>query len=138
MSGLEAFMIEKKNEEIEYIVSKRFIDKNGEIIPFKLKPITSKENNNIRKNCYTKTPIPGKRNQFTREFDTAKYIMELALACVTFPNLNDKDLQDYYKVMGASDLLGAMLTPAEFDDLSEKLQELHGYNLEEKVEEAKN
>lgn len=138
MSNFEAFMIEKGNEEIEYVVSKRFLDGEGKPVPFKLKPITSKENNNIRKGCYIKIPIPGKRNQFTRDFDTSKYVMELALACITFPNLNDEKLQNYYKVMGASELLGAMLTPAEFDDLSEKLQELNGYNLEEKVEEAKN
>lgn len=138
MSNFEAFMIENNKNEIEYVVSNRFVDKDKNPIPFKLKPISSKENNNIRKGCYTKVPIPGKKNQFTREFDTNKYITELAIACVTYPNLNDKELQDFYKVMSASDLLGAMLTPAEFDDLSEKLQELNGYNLEERVEEAKN
>ena len=138
MSDFEAFMIENKNEEIEYIASTRFIDKNGKVMPFKLKSISSKENNNIRKGCYTKTPIPGKKNQFTRDFDTNKYITELAVTCITYPNLNNKELQDYYNVMSAEDLLGAMLTPAEYDDLSEKLQEINGYNLEDKVEEAKN
>lgn len=138
MSNFEAFMIENKKDEIEYIVSSRFVNEDKSPIPFKLKPISSKENNNIRKGCYIKVAIPGKKNQFTREFDTNKYITELAIACVTYPNLNDKELQDFYKVMSASDLLGVMLTPAEFDNLSEKLQELNGYNLEEKVEEAKN
>ncbi len=138
MSNFEAFMIENKNEEIEYVVSDRFKNPDGRVIPFKLRTITSKENNDIRKDCYTKVQVPGRRGQYTREFDSTKYIREITLACVTFPNLNDKQLQDFYKVMGASELLEIMLTPGEYDNLSAKVQEINGYNLEEKVEEAKN
>lgn len=139
MSNFEAFMIENTTEEIEYVVSNRFKDKAGKVIPFKLKCINSKENNDIRKDCYTKVAIPGKRGQYTKEFDVAKYTTNLILACVVSPNLNDKDLQDYYNVMGAEAVLGKMLKPSEYDDLAAKVQEINGYNsLEEDIEEAKN
>jgi len=138
MSNFEAFMIENNEKEIEFVVSNRFKGADGKPVPFKLKPINSKENNDIRKACYKKIPVPGKRGQYTNDFDTPKYLMELALACVTYPNLNDEQLQNHYHVMGAGELLGVMLTPGEFDDLTEKLQEINGYNIEEKVEEAKN
>lgn len=136
--NFEAFMIENQNEDIEFIVSERFKGTDGKVVPFKLKSITSKENNDIRKECYIKAPIMGKKGQYTKDFDSSKYLNKLALACITYPNLNDAKLQDFYKVMGAEALLGAMLTPGEFDNLTEKLQEINGYDLEKAIEEAKN
>lgn len=138
MYEFEAFMIENNNEEVEYTVSNRFKGKDGKVVPFKLKNITSKENNEIRKGCYTKVQIPGRKGQYTKELDTEKYMCEMVLACVVYPNLNDENLQDHYHVMGAKELLEKMLTPGEYDNLSRKVQEINGYNLEESIEEAKN
>ena len=49
MSNLQAFMIEKKEEVFEYVASKNFKDENGKPIPWKLKTITAKENEDLRK-----------------------------------------------------------------------------------------
>ena len=64
----------------------------------------------------------------------------MATRCVVFPNLNDKDLQDSYGVMGAEKLLKEMLKPGEYQDLIKKIQEVNGFNvsMDELVEEAKN
>lgn len=60
--------------------------------------------------------------------------------CVVYPNLNDKELQDSYGVMGAESLVKTMLKPGEYIDLINKVQEVNGYNVtqEDLVEEAKN
>lgn len=137
--NLEAFMIEEKEEIIEYVASKRFKNKEtGEVEPWKLRTITAEENQNLRKDCYIKAQVTGKRGQYTKDFDTQKYLGLLAEKCVVEPDLQNVKLQDFYKVQGARQLLGKMLRPGEYDDLMEKIQEINGYSLEEKVEEAKN
>ncbi|MCI9000902.1 MAG: phage portal protein [Clostridia bacterium] len=137
--NLEAFMIEEKEEVVEYVASLRFKDKEGNPIPWKLKSITAKENDELRKQCYKQVQVSGKRSQYKQDFDTSKYLELLALKCIVEPNLNDAKLQDFYHVMKAEDLLKEhLLKPAEYDNLVSKLQEINGYDLEEAVEEAKN
>ncbi len=137
--SLEAFMIEEKEELIDYVASTRFKDKQGNPIPWKLKTITAKENDELRKQCYKQIQVAGKRNQYKQDFDTVKYLELLAIKCIVEPNLNSAELQDFYHVMGAEDLLKEhLLKPAEYDNLVTKLQEINGYDLQEAVEEAKN
>ena len=137
--NLEAFMIEEKEEVIDYIASQRFKDKEGKPIPWKLKTITAKENDELRKQWYKQIQVPGKRGQYRQDFDSSKYLELLAEKCIVEPNLNDAKLQDFYHVMGAEDLLKEhLLKPAEYDNLVAKLQEINGYDLDEAVEEAKN
>ena len=132
--SFKEFMIEEAEQElVEYVASKRFKDAEG-------RPLTTKENDAIRKQCYIKTQVPGKRGQYTKDFDSAKYLLMVAEKCVVYPNLHDKDLQDFYHVMGIEDLLKEHLlkVPGEYDDFTAKLQEINGYDIEEAVEEAKN
>lgn len=137
--NLEAFMIEEKEEIVEYVASTRFKDEQGNPIPWKLRTLTAKENDEIRKQCYKQIQVPGKRSQFKQEFDTVKYLELLAEKCIVEPNLNAVELQDYYHVMSAVDLLKEhLLKPAEYDDLVTKLQEINGYTLQEAVDEVKN
>ena len=137
--NLEAFMIEEKEEMFKYIASTRFKDEEGKPIAWKLRTITAKENDDIRKQCYKQIQVPGKRGQFRQEFDSSKYLESLAVKCIVEPNLNSVELQDFYHVMTPADLLKEhLLKPAEYDNLISKLQEINGYNLEEAVEEAKN
>lgn len=137
--NLEAFMIEEKEEAIEYVASSRFKNKEGKPIPWKLRTITAKENDEIRKQCYKQIQVVGKRGQYRQDFDSQKYLELLAIKCIVEPNLNSVELQDFYQVMNPADLLKEhLLKPAEYDNLIAKLQEINGYNLEEAVEEAKN
>ncbi len=137
--NLEAFMLEEKEEVIEYIASTRFKDKEGKPIAWKLRTITAKENDEIRKQCYKQVQVTGKRGQYRQDFDTQKYLELIAVKCILEPNLNAVELQDYYHVMSPADLLKEhLLKPAEYDNLISKIQEINGYNLEDAVEEAKN
>ncbi len=135
--SLESFMIKNEAQEVDYVASKRFVDKEtGKPEVWKLKSITADENDAIRKQCY-KQVQNGKK--ITREFNTVKYLEMLVDKCVVYPDLHDVKLQDFFGEMDAIIMLKRhMLTPGEYDDLTQKIQEINGYNLEEEIEEAKN
>ena len=137
-SGLDA------DEIVEYVASKRFKDKKGNPQPWKIKAIDSDLDEAIKKECTKRVPVVGvngrRTGQFTQETDTDKYIGKLCVACTVFPNLNDSELQDFYKVKGADALLKKMLKPGEYTEYKAKIMEVNGYDMsmEELVDEAKN
>lgn len=142
MSNLSAFLAGNAllEEEVEYEASKRFIGSDKKPVKWKIACITSDEDDMIRKSCTKKVAIPGKKNVFIPETDWDKYAAKLAVRCITFPDLNDVELQDSYKVMGAENLLQKMLKPGEYRALLEEVQKVNGFDIgmAELVEEAKN
>lgn len=141
MSKLKAFL--KQNainvEEEKINVSDRFTE-DGVPVKWVVKPITSQQDEILRKECTKRIPVNGKRGQYTQETDYNKYLGKMATTCTVFPNLNDKELQDSYGVMGAEDLLKTMLLPGEYAAYIEQVQEICGFDvtLDDKIEEAKN
>ena len=134
--SLESFMLKDEVQEIEYVASKRFKDKEGNYEKWKLKTITADENDAIRKQCYKQIQA-GKRMK--QEFDTVRYLELLADKCVVYPDLHNVELQNHYGEMDAIKLLKKhLLNPGEYDDLMQKIQEINGYSLDDAVEEAKN
>ena len=138
--SLSAFLNPIKEENIDYIASKRFVDENGEAVKWVIKSITSEEDEAIRKSCTKKVQVPGKKGQFTMETDYESYMGKLAANCTVYPNLNDAELQNGYNTMGSDKLLKAMLKPGEYALYLRKVQEVNGYDepLEDLVDEAKN
>ena len=140
--SLTAFFAENAAtvDQVDFVVSTRFKGEDGKPIPWKIKTITGTEDEALRKSCAKRVPIPGKRNQYQRETDYDMYLGKLAVACTVFPNLNDKELQDSYKVMGAEALLKTMLTPGEYANYMSKVQEVCGFDttIQDEVDEAKN
>ena len=146
--SLSAFLAENalSVENVKFVASKRFLsdelDDKGKRKPmeWEIKAITGTEDEALRKSCAKRFPVPGKKNQYQKETDYDMYLGKLAVACTVFPNLNDKDLQDSYKVMGSEALLKTMLTPGEYADYLTKVQEVCGFEttLQDEVDEAKN
>ena len=61
------------------------------------------------------------------------------MACTVFPNLNDANLQDSYRVKSAEALLKTMLTSGEYTDYLIKVQEVCGFEaMQDEVDLAKN
>ena len=140
--GLQAFLAENavKVENVRHVVSNRFRDETGNPIPWEIRCISSAEDEGLRKASTKRVPVPGKKNQYTSETDFNLYLGKLAGACTVYPNLNDKELQDSYKVMGAEALLKTMLTAGEYAEYLSKIQSICGFDvtIEDEVEEAKN
>lgn len=122
----------------EFVVSKRFKDKDSKPIPWKLVSITEDENQELRKAATKK--VKGRNGVYTPEFDTNDYLAKMVGASVVYPNLKDVELQKSYGVRGAEALLRKMLLPGEFTALMERVQALNGYDqdLNELVDEVKN
>lgn len=164
MSDFSIFMAGNvvDSEVYEYVASKRMLtdepelDKDGKPIvigtdskgnpiykmqpaKWKIKAIDSDLDEALRKECTKKVPS-GKRGQFTNETDSDKYIGRMCVACTVYPDLNNAELQDSYKVKSADALLKKMLLPGEYTEYKAKVMEVNGYDMsmEELVDEAKN
>lgn len=131
MSKLQAFFSQnvKYDKHLDVIISERFIDENGKLIPWKIRSMSEKENELIRKN----TPRDKKGN-----IDGEAYAVKLVAESVVFPNLKDADLQKSYGVMGAEDLIKEMLLSGEYSRLCQKVQEANGFDINEMIQYAKN
>ena len=144
---LELFFAENvaDEENVKYVASERFKDKNGKPIPWELRALSAEENNAIKEQCITRKQVPGKRGQYTNEFDNIKYISLLCVNSIVSPDLRNAKLQDNWSkkaghpIMNEIDLLNTMLKSGEYDLLSAKVQEVNGYvDPNEDIEEAKN
>lgn len=142
MGDLSCFLAQNaiKVENVKYVASRRFLDKDKKPMEWEIEAITSTEDEGLRKACTKRVPVVGKKGQHTLETDYNLYLGKLAARCTAFPNLNDQELQDSYHVMGADALLKAMLTSGEYANYLEKVQEVNGFDapMDEVVEDAKN
>lgn len=138
MSGLSAFLREnkKENKNIKYRASNKFLDENGKPVEWEIRPLRSREADAIRTEC-TEVGAKGKKVSI----DTAKFNRMVAARCTVFPNLNDRELQDSYEVMGSEELIQELLdNDGEYQMYCRKVLEVSGYDKSDAdlVEEAKN
>lgn len=139
MSDFKDFMlnnVEPIENEVEVKLS-RFKS------PFRVKALTSAEEQECRNEATKKTKIG--KNRFRSELDTLQYQNLLALKAITYPNLNDIDLQNSYNkpnkppIKSAEQLLLAMFKAGELLALIGKINEISGFDEDtDLVEEAKN
>ena len=143
MSKFSRFMKANKitKELTTYVATKSLTDENGVPLPWTIKPLTTKENDDIRDDCMIEVPIPGKPNVYRQKLNTTKYIAKMICACVVEPNLYDADLQDSYDVKTPEDLLREMVDdPGEYQNFASFIQNYNGFDttIEDKIDEAKN
>lgn len=143
MSNFSQFMKGNKikKENTTFPATKSLLDENGNPLEWTIKPLTTKDNENIRDNCMIEVPVVGKPNVFRPKLDTSKYMCKIICASVVEPNLYDKELQDSYGVMTPEDLVKEMIDdPGEYQTFAAFIQDFNGFNttLSDKVEEAKN
>lgn len=131
----------KVRENTEYAATKSLCDENGEPLKWTIKPLSTRDNENIRETCTIDIPITGKPGMYRQKLDTSKYMSKLICASVVEPNLYDKDLQDSYGVMTPEELIYEMIdNPGEYTEFADFIQNYNGFDesLQDKVDEAKN
>ena len=143
MSKFARFMKQNKikKENTTFAPTKSLLDENGEPIKFIIKPLTTKENEDIREACTVDIPVTGKPNIFRPKLNTSKYLAKMLCSCIIEPDLFDKELQDSYGVMTPEDLIKEIIDdPGEYQDFVVFVQDFNGFNvtLENKVDDAKN
>ncbi|HQD36737.1 MAG TPA: hypothetical protein PKI14_05790 [Fervidobacterium sp.] len=143
MSNLKLFLKQNKKvrENTTYPATKSLCDENGNPLLWEIKPLTTKESEDIRESCMVEVPVKGKPGMFRPKLNTSLYLAKIMVASIVHPNLYDAELQDSYGVKTPEELLKEMIDdPGEYNDFAAFIQEFNGFNttLEEKVEEAKN
>lgn len=142
MNSFAQFM--KKNKvqrnNVKYAATKSLVDENGKPLLWELKPITTKQNEDLRDKCTVDVPVSGKPNLFRPKLVTKMYVAKLIAASVVYPDLYNKELQDSYGVTTPEDLLLEMVDdPAEYNEFVKFVQDMSGFeSMSEKVDEAKN
>lgn len=143
MSAMKAFLKGQKKIKPNafYSASENFLDDNGKPIPWEIKPLSTKDNERIKDECTTIIETRDKGFKAHPKVDIKMLQAKQITASVVFPDLYDKELQDSYGVMGAEDLLFALLDEAgEYQNLVMFIQKYNKLNvtLDEKIETAKN
>ena len=137
MSKLSAFLhpISFK-EEKEVVVSNRFLDENGNPVPFRVRSITQEENDILTKQARKTRKVNG---QIQEQLDTAEYSRRLIVAATVEPDFSSTELCEAYGVMDPLLVPGKMLLSGEYARLLQAVTELSGFDSGDMVEqEAKN
>lgn len=135
MSNLHAFLHPEQPENEKVIISERFKDENGAVVPFEIRAITEGEADAIRRQS-TRT-VRTRTGATETSTDAAKLTRLLVIAGTVTPDFRSKELCDAYGVLDPEQAIGKMLLAGEYAKLSEAILNLSGMgdNIED---EAKN
>lgn len=135
MSTLHAFLHPETPENEKIVISDRFKDENGEVVPFEIRAITEGEADAIRKQA-TRT-VKNRTGAMETSMDAAKLTRLMVISGTVTPDFRAKELCDAYGVLDPEQALGKMLLAGEYAKLSEAILTLSGMgdNIED---EAKN
>lgn len=122
-------------QEVEFVVSDRFKDENGNPIKWKLRAMSPDAALQVSDESVV---INNKSKK--ADFKTAVYQKNVVVKSVVYPDLTNAELQDSYGVMDAHSLINKMLNADEFNDLLSECTRINGLNksFEDKKDEVKN
>ena len=103
MSKLSAFLRPAPAGKTKELILDRFVDEDGNPVPFVIQCITSGESDEIMQRC---TDKGGQLN--VKEFGD-----RMIVACMVEPSLKETELCQYYGVMDPLDVPGIMFSPGE-------------------------
>lgn len=131
MSDLSLFLKEnkKKKENGFFAATKSLCDADGKPLMWEIKPLSTRDDQELRDECTVQKLIPGKNGEQQLRFDSRKYLVRMMTECIIFPDLDDKKLQDSYGVKSAEDLIVEMIDdPDEFNEFAGFIQEYSGFD----------
>lgn len=135
MYDMEMFLKENKiqRQNITLAVTESLNDNEGKPLQWELKPISTRENEEIRQACM----IKGEKGY---TLNSSLYIARLVASSVVSSNLYNARLQDSYGVKTPEDLIREMVdNPMEYSRLVEAVEQLNGFtSMEDKIKQAKN
>lgn len=134
MSNLSAFLHPVVPEEQEIVISKRFLDENGNPVAFKIRPLTQEENEAITKQATVKRKINGQMQDYV---DPSLFTAKMVVAATVEPDFSSSELCQQYGVLDPTLVPKKMLLSGEYSTLLNAITELSGFNSDVE-EEAKN
>jgi hypothetical protein len=128
---------ETKSEFV--IVSKRYTDEEGKVIPFEIKAIPTERIEQLQDECTI--PVYKKRQKVDEKLDVKRFAGRMAVESTVFPDFKDPELLASYGLIDPVDLAKAVLNVGgEYIEWVQAVQRVNGFDedFEELVEEAKN
>ncbi|MGK5512054.1 phage tail assembly chaperone [Brevibacillus formosus] len=135
MSTLQEFLnanpVDNLTEEV--YISERFKDEDGNAFLFKIKAMTNKEFNDIRKRA---TKVKGRK----AEFDVEAFNRSIVIQHTIVPDFKNAESLQGLGCMTPDQYLEKVLLSGEIVELASQIQKLSGFDVEMEalVEEAKN
>ncbi len=137
MNSLKFFLKDNKTkrENVKFAPTKSLCGESGEPVEWIIRPLTSRETEDIREECMRYAP--GSKRP---ELNLKKFLAKRMAASVVEPDLYNAALQDSYGVKTPEELIFAMIDdPKEYYAFAAFIEEMSGgCNFREKVDEAKN
>ena len=135
MSRLSAFLHPiPVQQEKEVVISDRFVDENGNAVPFKIRALTQEENDAIVRQSTHRRKIDG---QWQENLDNIEFSRRMVVAATVEPDFAGKELCDAYGVLDPLMVPGKMLLSGEYARLMQAIADLSGFGANI-GEEAKN
>lgn len=142
MSNFSRFMKQNQvvKENTTYAATKSLVDDEGKPLEWEIKPVTTRENDIIIDECTYEVPVTGKPGMYRMKMDQMKYRAKLICASVVYPDLNNAELQDSYRVMDSAELIKEMISDVgEYNKFFDFINEYNNLvPFQEEVDEAKN
>lgn len=136
MATLHAFLHPETPENQEVIISNRFKDEDGNVVPFIIRAVSQEEANAIKKRV-TKSHRDRTGTMVTN-FDSDAFSKALIIAGTVQPDFRATDLCEAFGVLTGEDVLGKMLLVGEYQSLSDAIGKLSGLDEQGVQDEAKN
>lgn len=113
--SLRAFMLSELKEEevIEYPGVETFKGKDGKPIPLKIRALSRKRINEIRKSYRTKKILKDKKGNpivngnmavYAEEYDAERAGAHILVEAIVYPKLNDPELMEFYGAVDAMEM----------------------------------
>ena len=136
MSKLSAFLHPvTAQEEKEVVISKRFVDGQGNPVPFRIRALTQEENDRITKQATRQVKVNG---QPVEKLDNVDFSRRMVVAATVEPDFSSKEMCDAYGVLDPLLVPGKMLLSGEYGRLMAEITQLSGFGDDTAEDEAKN
>lgn len=140
MSLLKDFLLENANvttDAVEVPVSKRFTDAKGNLMKFKVRPVTGDEFSDYQKKS-TRVEMQGKKKVATMD---SKVFNNLVIInhCID-PDFKDVEFIKQLNVQTPEQALQKTLLAGEIVELASRISDISGFDtdINDEIEEAKN
>ncbi len=134
MSTLHAFLHPETPENQEVVISQRFKDEEGNVVPFIIRAVSQEESAALKRKA-TKTHRNG---DTVTDFDADAFTKSLIIAGTVQPDFAATDLCEAYGVLTGDQVIGKMLLAGEYAALSDAIGRLSGMDDQGVQQEAKN
>ena len=131
MGDLTLFL--KKNKiqrnNTQYAATKSLVDGDGKPLMWEIKPLTTKDSEQMRIECTREIQVTGKPGVYRQQLDTRKYVATMLSRSVVYPDLYDATLQNSYGVATPEDLIQEIIDdPSEYNEFASFVQHFNGFD----------